>query len=153
MKYILSISFLIIALSIGYYFVIYLPKLSQQQHDMQQQQLAIQQQQLVSQNFEKQKECMALGDKQFAEDQQNNEGIYTYSGNLYHYNTKLGACLYEVQQNAGFDKNWKCAAFTINVTNLFTQETLATITQNGPTCQTTMDRDFFDKYANQLMTE
>lgn len=56
MRIILSISALIIALSISYYFIIYLPKLNNQQ-------LEIQKQQLNSQNFEKQKECMALGEK------------------------------------------------------------------------------------------
>lgn len=74
---------------------------------------------------------------------------------MYHYNTKLGACLYEVEENYDFAlaQGDKCAAYTASVINLFTDETLLTITQNGPTCQTTMDRDAFDNMANQLMSE
>ncbi len=146
MKIILSLSIFIVALSFGYYFIIYLP-----QKDIQQQ--AIHQQQDQAQNFTKQKECLALGEKQYNQDKIDDAGIWTLEAPSYHYNKKLNTCLYSVQKGAGFDKSWKCAGYSIDVIDLLSNSVLLTITQNGPTCQTTMNRDAFDKRYNQLFSE
>jgi uncharacterized protein YxeA len=146
MKKVLSLSILIIAVSIGYYFVMYLPQKNRQQQ-------SIQQQQEQAQNFTKQQECHSLGEKQYSQDKVDDAGLWTLEAPTYHYNKKLNTCLYGVQKGAGFDKSWKCAAYTIEVTDLLSNSVILTITQNGPTCQTTMNREVFDKQYNQLFSE
>jgi uncharacterized FlaG/YvyC family protein len=146
MKIIVSIALLIIALSIGYYFVIYLPQKDQQQRQMQQQS------QDQAQDFTKQKECMTLGEKQYAQDKAD-PGNGNVSDPAYHFNKKLNTCVYSVQEDYSFELNWKCAAYTINVTDLLSNNVLLTITRNGPTCQTTMNQDAFDKQYKALFTE
>ena len=146
MRIILSIAVLIIALSIGYYFVYYLPHKDQEQQQMQQQQAQ------QSQDFTKQKECMALGEKYYTQDKADNPG-WIYETPNYHYNQKLNTCLYSVSKSLPFDEKWKCAGYIEAVTDLLSNNVILSITQNAPTCQTTMNRDAFDKQYKVLFTE
>jgi len=147
MKNIFSVAILIVALSVGYYFAIYLPHKDQQQLQIQQQQAQ------QSQSFEKQKQCQVLGEKAYNQDVKDSEGLWLLEDQNYHYNQKLNTCLYGVEKTSTYDAKSNCIGYLITVTDILSNKTLLSITQNAPTCQTTMSRDAFDKDYQQLFSE
>ncbi len=144
----LGITTIIIALSIAYYAMAYLPQ-ANQTHSQQQSRL-----QSESDLANKEK-CVTYGEKLYKQDQADaliTSGAAFLESPTYYYNKKLNTCLYSVETAFPIG-NMKCAPYDIKVVDSFTGETYLAITQNGPTCETTMSRDVFDKKYNELFSE
>lgn len=144
----LGITAVIIALSIAYYAMAYLPQTNQTYNQ--------QQARLQSENELLNKEkCVTYGEKLYKQDQADAliiSGAAFLESPTYYYNKKLNTCLYSVETAFPIG-NMKCAPYDIKAVDALTGDTLLTITQNGPTCQTTMTRDTFDKKYNELFSE
>ena len=88
MKIIISICLILVCVSIGYYFVFYLPKIKQEQIDL-----------------ENQIKCQQLGNEQYKEDYEKiiaHEGkniLVLYSNPIFKFNKEMRTCLYKVEEN------------------------------------------------------
>ena len=132
----IGISAIIIALVIGYYFVLYLPEKNNQI--------------VLSQNIQK---CAELGAKEYQEELKSNASSYLSNDPInptYKYNKKLNTCLYKITKLTSYSS-------TDIILDLYTNNTLASYTQLNDNTKWAEDQNIklsdFTKKSSELFKD